>query len=52
LSVLAATRQTVTEERKAKIWEEIAFILEVELQKSVYNLLSERTNALLAKDVN
>jgi hypothetical protein len=39
--VLTATRQAVTEELKAKIWEEIAFILQEELQKSVYNLLSE-----------
>jgi len=50
--VLAATCPAVSEELKAKIWEEMAFILQEELQKSVYNLLSERTNALLTKDVN
>jgi hypothetical protein len=39
--VLAATCQAVTEELKAEIWEEIAFILQEELHKSLYNLLSE-----------
>jgi hypothetical protein len=39
--MLAATCQAVTEEPKEKIWEEIAFILQEELHKSVYNLLSE-----------
>jgi hypothetical protein len=39
--VLAATCQAVPEELKTKIWEEIAFILQEELRKSVYNLVSE-----------
>jgi hypothetical protein len=39
--VLAATCQAVSEELTAKIWEEIVFILQEELHKLEYNLLSE-----------